>query len=364
MERVTLALDIGGSAVKAGLFESESVVKRGEWRHEYRDCGLTDAKKNLLIAIKNFYDGDVDAIGLSLAGLIATDDSLFRSTVITSFENFNLGQFLKDNLNVQVVNTDNDSDCGAVGEFYFTGHELFYVVAGSGIGSACVDQNGELIYLVRVSKDRQFKETMNHPLSDIGLRLVVNQEEAQTVFKDEDIELSHQATVRKLSDLNGDIQLGKLGSASGVGNILEIQWGSEYKTDKVRDYYQGFLEPNGGNNEIEDLYNNRYAAKMIASFARKGEPKSVLAFRLMGKFLGLAISKAEMIIHGDWDRFFPVHLSGQIMSSYDLFLNEVKAEMNRNKITCQCILSDAFQRGENPNLWGAYLRVKNKEHYQ
>jgi predicted NBD/HSP70 family sugar kinase len=355
MKKKILSLDLGGTAVKIGLFEDDNLVKTASWRHDYKDCGLEKAKEDLLKRSLEFCDTKVDLVGLGVAGLLATDNTLFRSTVISSFKDFNIGQFLKDKFGAFGYSQDNDADCGALGEYYLAKHELFYVVVGSGIGSACVDVNGNLMYPVRINNNLQFSEEMNHPISDAGLRLSLNDDDVEKIFGKVGAVLPANNDFYKSLHEEDRVRMGNLGSAIGVGNLLKILWNGKFDNQETVDYYRNYLDRDKGLSS--DLYSRRYAAEQIARLAFKGEPKSIAAYRLQGRFLGLTISKAENILHQDHDKFFPVHLGGKIMGSADLFLDDLKCELRENKIDCKCELSETFIKKENANLRGAFLRA-------
>ena len=116
MERI-LTLDLGGTAVKAGLFSNGSLEKTTVWRHNYKDCGQNQARDDILTKSRIFGGNHIAAIGLSVAGLIASDNTLYRSTVLTSLEGSDIGNFLQRGLSASRFSIDNDGDCGAIGEY-------------------------------------------------------------------------------------------------------------------------------------------------------------------------------------------------------------------------------------------------------
>ncbi len=160
----TLAIDMGGSAIKAALIWNGKIMQEGSWRHDYRDSDLGAAKSDLLMKLKNICGSEADLVGLGIAGLLSKDGTLWRSTVLTSFSGFDIGQFVAKEFGAMSYSQDNDADCGAIGEHHYAGSELLYVVIGSGIGSACVDNNGSLLYPVRIDRNIPFVEEMNHPI--------------------------------------------------------------------------------------------------------------------------------------------------------------------------------------------------------
>ncbi|MFA6097327.1 MAG: hypothetical protein WC788_06910 [Candidatus Paceibacterota bacterium] len=348
----TLVVDMGGSAVKAGLFQDGKMIEKGLWRHDYKNSCFAAARSDLLSKLKEICSGRADLVGLGIAGLLSCDGTLFRSTVLTSFTGSNIGQFVAKKFGAESYTQDNDADCGAIGEHYYIGTELFYVVIGSGIGSACVDSGGKLLYPVRIDRNIPFVEEMNHPISDIGLRSAISRQEIADTFVKMGI-MDHGLSMDAES-----IQLGSLGSAVGVGNILQMLWKGKFFGEDCKKYYMKYLEENDG--MLQDLFSERYAARTMAKLAKNGEPRSMLAYRLMGRFLGKAISRAEKILYEDHGRYFQVRLAGNILDSRELFWPDMASEIEENGVQAECVLSEAYSRGVNPNMLGAYLRV-NRE---
>jgi hypothetical protein len=347
-----MVIDMGGSAVKAAAILKGKIVKERSWRHNYRDCGLELAKSNLLMNLKEICPNGTDLVGLGIAGLLSKDGTLFGSTVVTSFAGFNIGQFLAEEFGAIAYSQDNDADCGAIGEHHYAQKELLYVVVGSGIGSACVNNKSELLYSSVVDNRVPFAEEKIHPISDIGLKLTVPLGDLADMFVKIGI-VDHGLPVAM-----GNMQLGDLGSAVGVVNIMELLWKGAFVGKESKAYYRKYLK---GNDEMmRDLYSERYAAKIIAHLAMKREPRSVLAYKLMGRCLGRAILKAEKILYEEHDRYFQIRLAGNIMDSKELFWFDMLDEIKKIGMKIDCRLSDAYLKKVNPNILGAYLRV-NRE---
>jgi len=347
-----LVIDMGGSAIKAGLFKNGKLIKEMSWRHNYKDCGIESAKSDLVANLRKICDCKVDIVALGIAGLISKDGTLFRSTVLTSFTGFDLGKFLAKEFRASDHIQDNDADCGAIGEHYYSKKELLYVVVGSGIGSACVDCNGELLYKIRIDRDIPFAEDMNHSISDMGLRLSVSPSAITGMFMK--IGIKDHGLQHGISD----VQLGDLGSAIGVSNILKILWKGKFSGKYCKDHYRKFLCAE--TDMMKDLFDERYAAKVIAHLAKNGDLKSILAYRLMGRFLGKAILEAEKILYLDHGRYFPVYLAGNVLDSRELFWNDMIDEIAQSGVEVDCMLSESYLAGVNPNMLGAYLRARRK----
>jgi predicted NBD/HSP70 family sugar kinase len=102
MKQKVLALDLGGTSVKAGVFIEGNLEKTTIWEHDYRHCTIEKAKQDLMTKINAFCNYSINAVGIGVAGLIAKNNSLYRSTVLTSFTGFDIPEFLKQELGVEI----------------------------------------------------------------------------------------------------------------------------------------------------------------------------------------------------------------------------------------------------------------------
>jgi len=336
MKRRILAIDMGGTSVKAGVFVEGNLEKTTKWEHTYNDCSLNKAKKDLIDKIKAFYNYRIDAIGIGVAGLIAKDNSLYRSTVLRSFNGFNIPGLLKHELGVGIVTIDNDADCGAISEWNYAHKPLLYVVVGSGIGSAYIDSRGNLPYLTRFDSENKFMDKDNPIPNDLGLRIAVPRryvsEKIEEKLLDElasyDLperyidEIIRNEKCNQLEGLNNDpssIKVSALGSALGFKKIDSI---------------------------ILELVEKRVDR----------EKTRVLAYKIFGHFLGYGIAKTQKLICEEQHlKEYPfVVLSGPIMNSYAHFGVAIDKALNEQGVKCEIKISDDL---ESSNLKGAYLRT-------
>lgn len=132
-------------------------------------------------------------------------------------------------------------------------------------------------------------------------------------------------------------------------------WGKLLSSQDVTSFYQKYGDSIP---DLSDLGNKLYAAKVISQLAQAGDLRSQKAYKLMGRFLGLTIVKAEKILLNDHGKYFPVHLGGNVMGSRELFWDEMTTEMARYSVNPKSTLSNAFINKENANLWGAYLQAQ------
>lgn len=364
MNKRILALDMGGTSVKARLFYGDETEEETSWEHNYRDWGLKKAKTDLLKRIKEFCGYKVDAIGLGVAGLIATDNSLYRSTVLISFVGFNIAEFLKQELGVDIVTIDNDADCGAIGEWHDCPGNFLYVVVGSGIGSAFIDHNGRLPYLTRLVPNHKFSDKDNPIPNDLGLQVAVPKEYIYKQFKkfgavkekvDKVLRDKNGKPLRGPSGSPNSIRVGRLGSATGLKNIIDILL---FGLD-IKNYYQKQISSylsQGTKIDLKDLSDERKIAKTLSLFTQSGEPYAQEAFKLFGHFLGYGIAKAVRVIRSQqkfYDRL-RVRLSGPIMNSFNLFATEIKLALCEGQTDCILELTKNLY---GVNLRGAYLRA-------
>lgn len=362
-----IALDMGGTSVKAGVYHWTDRLKETSWQHNYRDCRLEEAKKDLVSRVRDFNHFKIDAVGISIAGLLAKDGSLYKSTVLTSFQGFNIPQFLRQELDAGIVTIDNDADCGAFAEFDRSGGELLYVIIGSGIGSAYVDEKGNLPYLRRFDPKHKFSDTDNPIPNDLGLQVAVPK-----LYVCEKFNVSRDVLDNVLVDKDGSplkgpsgdidsIRLEKICSAVGIKNIIDILLFNKDVEGYYREYYQNLIKNYPGypfnikDEGFKDLADERRAAEMLSFFADRGEHYACRAFELFGHFLGYGIVEALKFIRSDQNLkdFPPLYLSGPIMSSCTLFEDSMSEVFRETGVRG----ARKFSKHKYPNLYGAYLRA-------
>lgn len=358
MKPKILSLDMGGTSVKARIYSGNQVEKETSWMHDYRDCGLEKAKIGLVSKVKEFSGGKVDAVGLGIAGLIATNNSLYRSTVLTSFEKFNLLEFLKEELKAKAATIDNDADCGAISQKYFTksGENGFlYVVVGSGIGSAYVDSRGELPYLKRFDPNHQFSKQDNPLANDLGQRAIIPKKEVCRKLQDYEIDPEE---LEKVIGHKTEIEIGNLASAVGMKTILEMLFSGRKGILEEWYYYKiGQFQNGKTGQKLDPRLNEITIAKSLSYFAESSDYYAVAAFELLGYFLGYGIAEAEKIIKEEkyLGGFPEIYLSGPIMNSFNYFQKELRNSLLKKKVNCTLRLSRDLS---GSNLHGAYLRAK------
>jgi predicted NBD/HSP70 family sugar kinase len=361
MEKI-LALDLGGTSLKLGLFDGEDIVKTEDKKHNYTGSDLEPVKKDILARINSFLSGEqISAIGIGIAGLIAPDDSLYRSTVFPSVIGFNLAKYLSKTFGVP-VSIDNDADCGAWGEYYFKKGDFFYVVLGHGIGSAFVRKNGELPYKVRFKKGTKFDENKNPLPNDLGLRVLISKVEAFPIFAKYGVSVSSvdKAFDKLISpDYSGKFRIAALGSPRALRNLLEAVSGGDFKLASNLAYYETFIkEKELSKLKVDDLMVPYDSAISIAELAKFGEPNSKKAYELMGEFLGYGLLKAVDIIKKDYSLEPEIRIAGPIMNDGNLFFPAVKEYLAKSGQDLNVTPAISFLNGENPNLRGVFFKAK------
>lgn len=146
-ERSALGLDVGGSAVKAGLVASDGTVlvpHRRSSRAPRSFDELVDIVRELAADI----GGRPDHVGVGVPGLLAEDHgSVERSPNLRWIDGQPLRASLAEVLGVDPgeVHVENDANCAALGESWLgAGRErddLFLLTLGTGIGGGVVLAN-------------------------------------------------------------------------------------------------------------------------------------------------------------------------------------------------------------------------------
>src|SRR5690625_1941963 len=120
---VYLGIDIGGTSVKIGFVDEEgTIVKKWEIPMVKEDAGdlllknlwdsALEKKKELSLGIEQ-----MKSIGVGSAGFIDAENGFIYKSVNIGWENFPLGEKLKDLSNLPVF-VENDANIAALGELW------------------------------------------------------------------------------------------------------------------------------------------------------------------------------------------------------------------------------------------------------
>lgn len=149
----TLAIDIGGTAIKAGLVDEFAQVLEFRESPTCADEGA-DAVMERVACLAGEFSG-FQRVGISTAGQINphTGEVILYTDSIPGYTGSNLKTFFQQRLGVPVA-VDNDANCMAMGEYAYgaaKGHPDFLsLVYGTGIGGALV-LDGKIYYGSRYS---------------------------------------------------------------------------------------------------------------------------------------------------------------------------------------------------------------------
>jgi glucokinase len=165
-----LAIDIGGTHFRAGLFDREGrrlVISEGDtWR-----CGgrqwMLERIRELSRTLLEQTDSPVEACGISFGGPVDFQHQRVTSVHSPGWKNFSLAEWVGTNLSLPCL-IDNDANAGALGEFrYGAGRgaqSLVYVTLSTGVGAGLI-LNGKTYR----GKDGLAGELGHIPISDSGI---------------------------------------------------------------------------------------------------------------------------------------------------------------------------------------------------
>lgn len=155
----TIALDVGGTKIKAGIVERDKVSSIVVEKTK-SDGDLEDVLTQLTDIIRKLIDNKVKAIALGLPSRIDPEKGeVISTTNIPSLHEFNIVGYLEELFGIPVF-IQNDTACFALGELYFgkakEKKRAIAVTLGTGMGVAAVN-NGQIINLYG-REDAEFGE--------------------------------------------------------------------------------------------------------------------------------------------------------------------------------------------------------------
>ena len=142
-----LGLDIGGTAVKAGLIDEHCRVRETRRAPTIID-DLHGFVSKLTTLIRDFQkSASIDAIGIGVPGLRSSKTHVVETSPnIPCLKNVNLEEMVADQVHIRVV-SENDANSGAWAEFVCGAgaglQHLAYLTLGTGLGSGLI-LNGSL----------------------------------------------------------------------------------------------------------------------------------------------------------------------------------------------------------------------------
>ena len=155
MSEIFVGLDVGGTNVKIGLFDSElkmicktSITTEADMGPEVVINNMAQAVKELL-AEAGFSLQDIVAVGIGTPGPAKYSEGIIiRSTNMPKFKNVPICKMLNERLGAPVV-YDNDANVACWGEYTVGAgkgvKDIVFFTLGTGIGGGIVS-NGELVH--------------------------------------------------------------------------------------------------------------------------------------------------------------------------------------------------------------------------
>ena len=158
----TIGIDIGGSKA-AGVRVEDSAVAARVFGNVYQG----DLVTSIVGTVRELWTGDVDAVGVGLAGLVLWPEGVFAWGPHLEWKDVPVRAALEDELGVRVV-VDNDANMSAFGELHSgagVGFDDFLMVTlGTGIG-------GGIVIGGEVYRGDSFAGEFGHMVVDSGLLL-------------------------------------------------------------------------------------------------------------------------------------------------------------------------------------------------
>jgi glucokinase len=155
MSEIFVGLDVGGTNVKIGLFDSElkmisktSITTEADMGPEVVINNMAQAVKELLTEA-GFSLQDIVAVGIGTPGPAKYSEGIIiRSTNMPKFKNVPISKMLNERLGAPVV-YDNDANIACWGEYAVGAgkgvKDIVFFTLGTGIGGGIVT-NGELVH--------------------------------------------------------------------------------------------------------------------------------------------------------------------------------------------------------------------------
>jgi glucokinase len=164
-----LAIDIGGTHFRAGLFDREGrrlVISEGDTSHSGGREWMLDRIRELGRTLLDRTDSPVGSCGISFGGPVDFQHQRVTSVHSPGWKNFSFAEWVGANLNLPCL-IDNDANAGALGEFRFGAgrgtESMVYVTLSTGVGAGLI-LNGKTYR----GKDGLAGELGHVPISDSG----------------------------------------------------------------------------------------------------------------------------------------------------------------------------------------------------
>lgn len=307
--KANIAIDIGGTQMRAASYGSESLVpiKINRIQSHIHD---STPRERLIQVVESVWPQEekVQSIGIAVAGPLNLKMGIIqKSPNIPDFDEFPIVQYLEEHFNTTVV-LGNDANLAALGEWHYGAgpnhQDLIYLTISTGIGSGVIS-GGKLL---------------------LGARGMA-------------AELGHVKIMP-----NGPIcSCGKTGHLEAIASGTSI---AKWTQNEIK---------NGKSSKLED--NKEITAKMVAVAAKSGDQLSQHAFRRAGKALGLAIVNFLHIFNPSIIIF-----GGGVSKSIDLFLPYIETAMKTDAFSpgyTQDLVLTTAALGDDAGLLGALALARD-----
>lgn len=139
-----LVFDMGGSAVKYGVWSQDSLVSKGK----FTTPNTWEEMKAQLQQVRTSVNEEIEGVGISAPGAVnAQERRIDGISAIPYIHGFDIYSELESAFGVPVT-IENDANCAGMAEFYQGAGKEFqqaaFVVIGTGVGGTLF-QNGELV---------------------------------------------------------------------------------------------------------------------------------------------------------------------------------------------------------------------------
>ncbi|MDQ0222809.1 ROK family protein [Streptococcus moroccensis] len=218
-----LAFDIGGTAVKYGLWEDETVTESGS----FPTPATWEEMKNSLLIVKRQFESDygLKGIAFSAPGAVDTTTGIIGGiSALDYIHHFPIVAELEELLGLP-VSMENDANCAALAEVHYGAakavNNCYFMVIGSGIGGALVINRqlikgkhlfgGELGYMLLNKED-----TLSKLGSPVVMTKTFQQKHQNLVTTEEIFDLAAVGDQEALEAIDGFYK----GLAQGLHNIL------------------------------------------------------------------------------------------------------------------------------------------------
>lgn len=139
-----LVFDMGGSAVKYGVWSQDSLMSKGK----FTTPNTWEEMKTQLQQVRTSVNEEIEGVGISAPGAVnAQERRIDGISAIPYIHGFDIYSELETAFGVPVT-IENDANCAGMAEFYQGAGKEFqqaaFVVIGTGVGGTLF-QNGELV---------------------------------------------------------------------------------------------------------------------------------------------------------------------------------------------------------------------------